>query len=155
MRCKTITGCDIDPPEVLAPPHLCSSTNVDLVEKLLVPAECAEKLGSEFVLRFQVVSERIRITNTRNFETRFIKLRPQLQMMPGNADVLAQNQFPIIADITTERQAVRGFGPEIWPIAYGNTKVPHLIRPKTQPRIESRMVKIHFGRVPRFGTRRK
>ena len=52
MRRKTITGRDVDPPEVLAPAHRCSAADIDLAEKLLVPAERAEKLGSEFVLRF-------------------------------------------------------------------------------------------------------
>ena len=38
---KTITGRDIDPPEVLAPAHRFSAADIDLAEKLLVPAEGA------------------------------------------------------------------------------------------------------------------
>src|SRR5689334_1939235 len=155
MRCKTITGCDIDSPEILAPAHRCSSPDADVVEELLVPAQGTEKLGSEFVLRLQVVSECISITDARNFETRFVEFRPQLQMVPGKADVLAQDRFPIIADVTTGWQTVHRFRPKIWTIAHGYTKAPHLIRAKAQPRIKSRMVKINFGRVPRFRTRRQ
>ena len=43
---------DIDAPEVLPPAHLFPSTDLDVAEKLLVPAKRAEKLRSEFIFHF-------------------------------------------------------------------------------------------------------
>src|SRR4030095_9106003 len=94
-------------------------------------------------------------TDARNLETGFVNFRPHLQMMPGETCVLPQNQFPEIADITAGRHRWLGFSPEIGTVAHGKTKVPHLIRPETHPRTESRMLKVNFGRVPRFRTRRE
>ena len=132
-----------------------SAADIDLTEELLVPAERAEKLRSEFVLRFQVIRERVRVTDARNLKTGLVNFRPDLQMMPGETCVLPHNQLPVIADITAGRQGLLGFSPEIGTVAHGKTKVPRLIRPETHPRTESRILKVNFGCVPRFRTRRE
>ena len=42
VRCKTVAARDVDPPEILTPPHALPSADFDLVKELLIPTERAE-----------------------------------------------------------------------------------------------------------------
>ena len=89
----------------------------DRVEELLVPAERAKQLRRKFVFGFDVISERVRISHIRDFKTRFIKLGPQLQVMPCEADVLSKNKLSIVTDVPTWRQRRFCFTSKIWTLA--------------------------------------
>src|SRR5206468_12328979 len=128
MRCKTVACCYVDPPEILAPANLTARVVGDVAEELLIPTERAEELRREFVFRLKIVSECIRVAHTRNFETRFVKFRPQLQMVPSKTDILAEKQLPVIIDIAPPRQCSLSFRPKIRAVACRQTKVPYLDR---------------------------
>src|SRR5437588_6794325 len=91
VRREAISGCNIRAPDVMPPRNASSIAIWHVGEKLLVPANGAEKLRRKFIFPLEIPRERVRISDTRNFETRFVEFRPELQMMPGKTDVLAQN----------------------------------------------------------------
>src|SRR5437870_6494250 len=104
MRSKTVAGRNIEPSEILTPAKFSPSSSIDAVEELLVPTESAEELRSEFIFCFKIICERVRVTDPRHLEARFIKLRPHLQMVPGKAGILPQNKFVKITNVATARQ---------------------------------------------------
>src|SRR5207245_6484436 len=110
---ETISASDLHPGEILAPAEFASSAITNTAEELLVPAQRAEKLGSEFIFGLKIISECVRVADTRDFETRLVKFRPHLQMVPGEADILAKNELVIVVNIATARQCPIRFGPEI------------------------------------------
>src|SRR5258707_11113606 len=83
VRGETVSNCSVDAPQILTPAQTTLSSVVDGSKDLLVPAHRTEKLGCEFIFRFKIIGERVRVTDPRNFKTRFVNFRPQLQMMPG------------------------------------------------------------------------
>src|SRR5713101_3783960 len=147
MCCETIGNRSIYPPEVITPPNATACAVGHGIEQLLVPAERGKKLGREFIFHLKIVCECIRVADARNFETRFVKFRPQLQMMPGEADILAEDELSIIADIAATRQCVFSFGSEVRAVACRQTKVPDLIRPEAKVRIEGRMIETNCGDI--------
>src|SRR6202011_1758004 len=76
-------------------------------------------------------------------------------MMPSETRILPEDEFTIIANLTTARQSWLGFGPEISAIARRQTKIPYLIRPKANAPTESRLIESNRGHVPRLRTRRE
>src|ERR1700737_4944671 len=142
VRCKTIAARDINTPNIKAPGNSSSISIGHIAKELLVPANRAEKLRSEFVFRFEIISKCVGVADARDFEARFVKFGPELQVMPGEADVLAQNALVVIPDITAIRQRPHRFGPEIRSIARGESEVPHLIWPKSEARADSRIINI-------------
>src|SRR6266550_8727264 len=153
MRRESIARREIDPPKVLTPANTASRAVIDFAEELLIPAQRAEDLRREFVFRLKIVSECIRVAHTRNFETRFVEFRPQLQMMPSKTDILAENQLSVIIDIASPRQCSLSFRPKIRAVACRQAKVPHLIWPIAKARIEGRMIETNRRDAPRFRTR--
>src|SRR5207253_603823 len=89
MRGKAVACCHVDSSEILAPAKITSCAVVNAAEKLLVPTKRAEELRCDFIFGLQIVSERIRIADSRDLKARFIKFRPHLQVMPGETDVLS------------------------------------------------------------------
>ena len=99
VRCETIAGCDIRAPHVV-PPRSASSVSIwHVAEKLLVPANGAEKLRRKFIFPLEIPRKGVRVADAWDFETRFVEFRPELQMTPGKTDVLAQNALMKIADV--------------------------------------------------------
>ena len=113
VRRETISACDVDPTQVLAPAGVSSRSIVDITEKLLVPSERSEELRRKFVFRFNIISKCVCISASRHFEAGFIQLGPYLQMAPGEARILAENKLAVIADIAVARQSSFGFGSKI------------------------------------------
>ena len=80
-------------------PHCTSFILVaDGAEELLVPTQRAEELRSDFVFRLEVIGKGVGIADVGDFKARFEKFRPQLEMMPGEGNVLRQDQLAIVAD---------------------------------------------------------
>src|SRR5437660_3164869 len=105
----------------------------DRAKQLLVPANGAKELRRKLIFCFDVVSERICVANVRNFEPRFIKFGPDLQMMPGETGILPKNKFAIIIDVASGWQRGFGFAPKIWALTRRETKIPRLVRPEPDP----------------------
>src|SRR5437762_4833264 len=104
MRSETITRREIGAPKIVTPRRGAAKTVGYVTKKLLVPADRAKKLRCEFVFRLEVIGERIGIAEPGNFKTRLEKFRPQLPVMPGEADVLAEHALMIIVDAGSIRQ---------------------------------------------------
>src|SRR5947209_18722764 len=85
---ETIGQRMIDPPGVATPRTLVARSIGNIAEELMVPTKRPEKLRQEFVFRFQKISEHIRVADAWHFETRLVKFRPDLPMMPFPGDVL-------------------------------------------------------------------
>src|SRR5215469_8629188 len=108
---------DVDSAEVWTPLNIMAEAIIDCVEELLVPANRTKELRRELIFCFDVVSKCICVANMRNFEARFIKFGPDLQMVPGKTGVLAKNKFAIIIDVASGRQGGFGFPPKLWAFA--------------------------------------
>src|SRR5437762_5037960 len=65
MRGKAIARRYVRAPEITAPRRGAAVTIGHVAKELLVPAHGAEELRGEFVFRFDVIGERIRIRETR------------------------------------------------------------------------------------------
>src|SRR5262249_34441873 len=117
VRGETIRRGDVDSIEVWTPVLVTADAIIDFAEELLVPANRAKKLRHKFVFVLDIIRESVRISDIWHFKTRFIKLGPDLQMMPCEADVLSKNKFSIIADITSGRQRRLGSTPKIRTLA--------------------------------------
>src|SRR5437868_11711493 len=117
MCCETVGDRGIYPPKVITPPNATACTVGHGIEQLIVPAERSKKLGREFIFHLKIVSECVRVAYPRHFETGFVEFRPQLQMMPGEADILPENKLPIVADVASGRQGLFCLRPKIWTIA--------------------------------------
>ena len=109
VRGETVSNRSVDAGKILAPAKIAPSPIVDGSKDLLVPAQRTEKLRREFIFRLKIIGERVRVTDPRNFETRFVNFRPQLQVMPGKAGVLPENKFPVITKVAARRQGLFGF----------------------------------------------
>ncbi|PYL08666.1 MAG: hypothetical protein DME34_04100 [Verrucomicrobia bacterium] len=120
-------------------------------EELLVPAQRAKKLRSNFVFGFKIVGEVVGVADPRHFKARFEKLRPQLQSVPGKGDVLPENELAVVANAATSWKCGRSFRKQIWPRTGGETEVPHFVRAKTGPAAEGRMFETDVRDAPRFG----
>jgi len=152
---EPVAGGDVRAPEIVSPRRGAAGTVRHVAEELLVPAHGAEELRREFVFRLQVIGECIGIGETWNLKARLEKFRPQLPVVPGKADILREDAFVVIADVTAERQGRRRFLPEIGTVAGGNAKGPHLVRPKTEPPAQGRMVEVSSRDGPRLGPGRE
>ena len=86
---------------------------IDCREELLVPPKRAKELWRKFVFRFDIISKRIRVSHIGYLKAGFIKLRPDLQMMPGETGILPENKFPIVVNVASGRQGRFGFTPKI------------------------------------------
>src|SRR2546423_1855368 len=75
--------------------------------------------------------------------------------MPGEADVLAEHAFMVIADLAPEWQGRHRFRPKIGAVAGGESERPHLVRPEGDAAAHGWIIEIHPGDRPRFGPRRK
>src|SRR5215467_15945541 len=117
MGGETISRGDVDSFEVWTPVLVTADAITDCVEELLVPTNRTKKLRRKLVFRFDVISERVCISHARHFKARFIKLGPNLQMTPGETDVLPENIFSVIIDIASGRQRRFCFASKIWALA--------------------------------------
>src|SRR4029077_2539716 len=126
---------------------------IDCVEYLLVPTNSAKQLRRKFVFRFDVISKRVCIAHVRNLKTHFIKLGPQLQVMPCEADILSKDKLSIVVDVPTGRQRRFRFTPKIRTLATREAEIPRFVRPESNPAAESRIFEPILGDIPGFGTR--
>src|SRR5439155_9394838 len=100
---EAIAESGVDAPDVVAPS--CAFILVaDCAEELLVPTQCAEELWSDFVFCLEVVGERIGVADAGYLESCFVKLCPQLEVMPREGKILRQDQFAIVANAATGRK---------------------------------------------------
>src|SRR4029077_9172947 len=120
----------IDASQILTPAEAGFSPIVDGSKDLLIPAQRTEKLRRKFIFRLKIIGERVRVTDPRNFETRFVNFRPQLQVMPGEAGVLAENDFSVITKVAARRQGRFRLRSQINAVRHGHAKVPSLIGPE-------------------------
>ena len=154
MRGEAVGERGVDSPKIVPPAGASASAIRHGGKELLIPAHCAEELRRELVFSLKIVGEGIGITHARNLETDFVKLGPQLQMMQGVADVLAEKEFAIIANAASYRQRRGSFRAKIGTVARGDTEIPRLVRPKADAPANGWMVEANLGRVPRFWSRR-
>src|SRR5436190_1598214 len=117
----------------------------DRIKELLVPTQRPEELRSDFVFRFEVVGERVGISNAGHLEARLVKLRPELEMMPCEGDILSQNDLAIVANPAARRKPGRSLGEQIGTGARGEAEIPHFVRAKTQARVEGGMRETNLG----------
>ena len=104
VRSETVSNDGVDAPKILTPAEAAVSPSGDRVKHLLVPTQRAEKLRCEFIFGFKIISERVCVTDPRDFKTRFVNFRLQLQVVPGKARILSQNELAKIANAATARQ---------------------------------------------------
>ena len=76
VRSETVSNRSIDAPKILTPTEAAFSPIVDGSKELLIPAQRAEKLRRKFIFGFKIIGERVRVTDARDFETRFVNFRP-------------------------------------------------------------------------------
>src|SRR6267143_2491449 len=74
-------------------------------------------------------------------------------MMPGEREVLRQDELPIVADPASGRKRRCGHWEEIRTGAGRETKIPHFVRAKADATVEGRMIEINLSNAPRFGPR--
>src|SRR6267378_1470563 len=74
-------------------------------------------------------------------------------MMQSKADILPEKEFMIIANAAPNWQGWCSFRAKIGAIARGETEIPRLVRPKSNPTAESRVVKTNLSRIPGFRSR--
>src|ERR1041385_4483400 len=149
---EPVGSSDVNSHKIRAPIFANAVAIVDFVKYLLVPTNSAKELRSKFVFRFDIISECVRVTHGRDLKTSFVKLRPQLQVMPCEADVLSQNKFAVVPDIPARRQGRLCFTSEIRALAAREAEIPSFVRPESDPAAESRIFKTIFGNIPGFGT---
>src|SRR5439155_9027566 len=75
------------------------------------------------------------------------------QVMPGEAGVLTENEFPVITDVAAGRQGLFCLRSQINAVRHGNAKVPSLIRADAEASREARMFEPNRGHAPRLGPR--
>src|ERR1700694_3827780 len=73
---ETITKRSVNAPGFRTPRPAFAVLRADAGKELLVPAQRAKKLRSDFVFGFQIISENIGVSDARNLEARFKKFRP-------------------------------------------------------------------------------
>src|SRR5437868_5495231 len=152
---EPVASGHVGPPDVPAP-RRCSAVNVgDVAEELLVPADRAEKLRGKLVFHLEVISERVGVGEPGYLESRLKEFRPELPMVPGEPDVLAEQALMIIADIMSERQSWHSLRPEIRTVAGRESKGPHFVGPKPEPPVYGGMLKIPSRDRPRLRPRRQ
>src|SRR2546421_408645 len=71
-------------------------------------------------------------------------------MMPGEGEVLRQDELAVVVDAATCRKTRRGLGEKIGAGAGGETEVPHFIRPKAGAAAKRGMFETGLGDAPRF-----
>src|SRR5438552_4985670 len=153
VRGEAVSNRSVDPPQILAPAQTTLSSVVDGSKNLLVPAQRAEKLRCKFIFSFKIIGERVCVTDPRNFKTRFVNFRPHLQVMPGEAGILTENEFVVITNVAARRQGLFRLRSQIDAIRDGRAKVPSLIRAKAEASSEARMFEPNRGHIPRLGPR--
>src|SRR5438045_6117889 len=108
----------------------------DCAEDLLIPTECGKELRGDLVFCFKIIGKGVRVANAWHLKTRFISFGPELKMMPGEGEILGENNFPIVTDATAGRQRKGGVSGEIRTSTGGKTKVPHFVRSKANSAAE-------------------
>src|SRR5688572_33484389 len=101
---KTVAERSVDPPGGIIPTLLSVRIVLHLPEELLVPAQGAEKARGDFVFCFQVAGQRVGIPGVRHLESRGEHLPPELQAMPGIADIGANSALQIITSLPAGRE---------------------------------------------------
>src|SRR5205823_4873704 len=96
------------------------------------------------------VSESIGVTDARDFETRFINLGPQLQMVPGKGNVLGQNFLAKVANTGSKGESGRRLWNKVRAGAHGKPDGPHLVRTEADPAAVGGMAKAHPRCIPVF-----
>src|ERR1043166_3255150 len=76
-------------------------------------------------------------------------------MMPRKADVLPQDDLPVVAQRMPRGGGAAGLVVQVAPDAAGSAQVPALIRPVAEPCAESRTPPLHLRRVPILRSRRE
>ncbi len=69
-------------------------------------------------------------------------------MMPGETDILTENEFAIITDVAAGRQRLFRFRPKIWAFTSGQTKIPGLVWAETDAPAKGRMFETNLRDVP-------
>src|SRR4029077_4685071 len=148
VRSETVSNDGVDAPKILTPAEAAVSPIGDRGKHLLVPTQRAEKLRCKFIFSFKIIGEGVCVTDPRNFKTRFVNFRPQLQVVPGKARILTENEFVVITNVAARRQGLFRLRSQINAIRHGRAKVPSLIRAKAKARSEARMFEPNRGHVP-------
>ena len=65
---EAVTHSGVNPPDIRWSGYGLAGWIVSGNEKFLVPAQCAEKLRRDFVLRLHIIGENVSIAEARNFE---------------------------------------------------------------------------------------
>ena len=73
---ETVSNRSVDAPKILTPADAALSSIVDGSKDLLIPAQRTEKLRRKFIFRLKIIGERVRVTDPRNFKTRFVNFGP-------------------------------------------------------------------------------
>src|SRR4051812_20693202 len=71
-------------------------------------------------------------------------------MMPGEGNILRQEELAIIADPTTGWKSRRRFGEEVMTSARGKADIPHFIRAKASASTEAGMFESDLRNAPGF-----
>src|SRR5262245_12154305 len=86
---EAIGSGNVDPAKVWTPVFFTAMAIIDFAEYLLVPTDSTKELRRKLVFGFNVIGKRVRVSHVRNLKTSFVKLCPQLQVMPCETDVLS------------------------------------------------------------------
>src|SRR4051812_36538106 len=113
MRGEPVSGRKIGTPKVAAPRRSPTKTVRHVAEELLIPPDSGEELWRELIFRLEVIRKDIGIRKAGDLETRLEKFRPQLPMVPGEADILAKKALVIVSDVAAKRQRPHRFRPKI------------------------------------------
>src|SRR5437016_1554703 len=73
--------------------------------------------------------------------------------MPGEGEILRQDQLAIVSKAAARRQTVRGIGGEIRTAARREPEVPHFVWAKAQPAAERRIFETGLRDAPGFRAR--
>ena len=122
---KTITEDGVDARDVNAPWDGVILNGNRAVE-LLVPTERGKELRSDLIFRLNVVGKRVGIPDIRHLKARFEDFRPQLETMPGKADILAEEELPIVADAASRGQRLASFGEQVYGPALAEKPTFHI-----------------------------
>src|SRR5664279_4184289 len=148
MRGEAIAKRSVDSPKIVTPAGASAHAIRDSGKELLIPAHRAKELRSELVFPLKVVSKGIRVSYARNLEADFVKLRPELQMMKGITDILAEKNFMVIANVSPRRQRRGSFRSKISPIAGRDSKIPGRVRLKANSAAHGGILETNLRGVP-------
>src|ERR1041385_2118946 len=76
VRGEAITHSGVDLPDIVSPWGFAAITVRNGAKELLIPAECAKELWSNFIFSLEIISKGIGIPDARHFKANLVKFRP-------------------------------------------------------------------------------